>query len=155
MFWIVISLMVAAVDQITKYIIKSSIEYGQRIPVIDKFFYITYHENSGAAWGMMQGGRIVFIPITIVLVVIMLYYLRQSKNLIFKTALSIIIGGATGNLIDRIYPGKVPDFLDFHFGSYNFPTFNAADTFIVVGTILLSYYLLFIYKGNNLRDIGK
>ena len=155
MIWVIISLIIVAIDQLTKFIVKNNIDYGRRIPVIDKFFYLTYHENTGAAWGLMQGGRMFFIPITIILIIFMGYYIYRSKNLLFKTALSFVIGGAIGNLIDRIRVGGVTDFLDFHFGSYNFPTFNAADSFIVIGTILLSYYILFVYKGNDLRGIGE
>ena len=65
----------------------------------------------------------------------------------------MVLGGAVGNLIDRAFrPDGVVDFLDFHFWSYNFPTFNVADCFIVIGTILLSYYILFVIKDENVLE---
>jgi signal peptidase II len=66
-------------------------------------------------------------------------------------SLSFILGGGIGNLIDRIVRGSVVDFLDFYIGSYDYPKFNAADSFIVVGTILLAYYILFVHKEHNER----
>jgi signal peptidase II len=62
--------------------------------------------------------------------------------------LSFILGGAFGNLVDRVVKGSVADFLDLYFGSYNFPTFNIADSFVVIGTGILVFYLLFVYKEN-------
>lgn len=124
-----------------------NISYGEKIPVINDFFYLAHYKNTGAAWGIMAGWRFFLIPVTIIVSIILAYYLVKSDNRLFKVSLSMILGGAIGNLIDRSFrEGGVVDFLDFHFGSYNFPTFNVADCFIVIGTILLSYYILFILK---------
>jgi signal peptidase II len=153
MIWIFIIVMISAIDQISKYLIIKNVKYNQLIPVIDKFFYITYHENKGAAWGIMQEKRSIFIVLTLVLSVIMGYVLFKTENRLLKLSLSLILGGAIGNLIDRIFKGSVADFLDFHFGAYNFPTFNVADMFIVIGTILLSIFILFIYKEPNLEGV--
>ncbi|HHW32371.1 MAG TPA: signal peptidase II [Clostridiaceae bacterium] len=152
MFWILIIIFITAADQITKAVIVNNVEFGEMIPVIEGFFYITHHTNSGAAWGVFSGGRYVFISITILASVIMLYFLFKSGNKLLKVSLSLILGGAIGNLIDRIASGNVVDFLDFYFGSYNYPTFNVADSFIVIGTILLSVYILFFYRESSRKE---
>lgn len=145
-FCILIITTIVAVDQITKLHIMKNLAQGEFISVIKDFFYITYLENKGAAWGILQNKRYVFIVVTIIITVIMFIYLLKTENTFLKLTLSMIIGGATGNLIDRIYKGSVADFLDFYIFSYNFPAFNVADIFIVTGTILLGIYIIFIHK---------
>jgi signal peptidase II len=153
MIWGIIIVLIVALDQYTKYVIVNKINFGDVIPVIDKFFYLTYWENKGAAWGILQNGRIFFLVITVVIVAAMTYILYKSDNKILKSALSLVLGGALGNFIDRARTGSVVDFLDFYLGSYHFPTFNVADTFVVIGTFLLAYYLLFIYKEKEPESI--
>jgi signal peptidase II len=153
MIWGIIIVLIVALDQYTKYVIVNKINFGDVIPVIDKFFYLTYWENKGAAWGILQNGRIFFLAITVVIVAAMTYILYKSDNKILKSALSLVLGGALGNFIDRAKTGGVVDFLDFYLGSYHFPTFNVADTFVVIGTFLLAYYLLFIYKEKEPESI--
>jgi signal peptidase II len=141
-----------ALDQIVKFIVRSEIAYGTKIPVIKDFFYITYHENRGAAWGILQNQRILFIVLTILMIGLLFYILARSYNRVLKLALSMIIAGAVGNLIDRcVKTGGVPDFLDFYFGKYNFPTFNVADMFISCGAILLGVYMIFLYKQGDVN----
>ena len=154
MLWIAIVIFLVAVDRYTKYVINQNIEYGQMIPVIGKTFYLTNHDNYGAAWGIFQNGRYFFIVLTAIVSVVVAIYIIKSQNRFLRITLSIILGGAFGNLIDRVFKGGVTDFLDFYIGSYHFPTFNAADTFVVIGTILLMIYMLFIYKEPEKR-IGK
>lgn len=149
MIWIVIVTLIVALDRITKYIVVHNISENGSIAVIDRFFYLVYTRNKGAAWGIFQSGRFFFIPLTAIVAVALVYFIFKSDNKILKTSLAFILGGAVGNLIDRIYPGSVVDFLNFYIGSYNFPTFNVADTFVVVGTIILAYYMLFIYKDSE------
>lgn len=147
MIWAVIILVIIGLDQLTKYVVISSISYQGMKPVIDGFFYFTHYQNTGAAWGIFQNGKVFLIPITLIVSIVMGYMLYKSKNRMYSISLSMILGGAIGNLIDRAFrKGGVVDFLDFHFGSYNFPTFNVADSFIVIGTILLSFYILFVMK---------
>lgn len=146
MTWIIIIIFLTAIDQITKFLVQSNIEMYGMIPVIDRFFYLTNVVNKGAAWSILQNGRYFFLITTTLLTVILFYILFKTKDKFLKFILSLILGGAIGNFIDRLIKGGVTDFLDFHFGSYNFPTFNIADTSIVVGSILLVYYMLFIYK---------
>ena len=146
MLWVAIVLFLVAVDRYTKYIITQNIEYGERISVIGQTFYLTNHDNFGAAWGMFQNGRYFFIALTVITLIFVIIYMAKNNNRFLRLALSVILGGALGNLIDRVYKGGVTDFLDFYIGSYHFPTFNAADMCVVSGTILLAIYMLFIYK---------
>jgi signal peptidase II len=150
MIWAVIILAIIGLDQLTKYIVVNSIGLGEEKTVIGGFFHLTNWQNTGAAWGIMHDGKLVLVPVTIIVSIVLAYYLVKSKNKMFKASMSLILGGATGNLIDRAFrEGGVVDFLDFHFGSYNFPSFNVADSFIVIGTILLGYYILFVLKDDK------
>ncbi len=146
MLWIAVVLILVAIDRVSKYLINLNIKYGDRIPVIDNFFYLTNHDNYGAAWGIFQNGRYIFIGLTVIVSAAIVVFIARAENKFLKFTLSVILSGALGNLIDRIYKGGVTDFLDFFIGSYNFPTFNAADICVVTGTILLAIYMLFIYK---------
>lgn len=147
MIWAAIILAIIGLDQLTKYIVVNNIRFGEKNAVIDGFFYMAHWQNTGAAWGIMRDGKAFLVPVTIIVSIVLVYYLIKSDNRLFKVSLSMILGGAIGNLIDRAFrEGGVVDFLDFHFGSYNFPTFNVADSFIVIGTIFLSYYILFVIK---------
>lgn len=146
MLWVVIIIAIIGLDQLTKFVISNKLVLGGSVSVIDKFFYITHWENKGAAWSILQNGRYFFIIITFIVASILAYMLYKSDNKLFKFSVSFIIGGAIGNLIDRIYKGSVTDFLQFFFGSYQFPVFNVADSCVCIGTMLLAYYLLFVYK---------
>jgi signal peptidase II len=146
MLWLFISALLIILDQITKYYINSNVDIGVMHPVINSFFYITHYENTGIAWSLLNNKTYIFVPITIILTIAVGYYLRKTSEVFLKLCLSLVLGGAVGNLIDRIYKGSVTDFLEFHFGSYIFPIFNVADICVVIGVFLLAYYILFLYK---------
>lgn len=146
MIWVLIILLGVGADQLTKQLVTRNIPYGEMVPVLDPLFFLTNHANKGAAWGILQNQRILFIALTSVVLIIIGYIAYKSQNKLLKFSLSVIMAGALGNYIDRVFRGGVTDFLDFYFGSYHFPTFNVADSLIVVGTGLLAYYLLFVYK---------
>jgi len=147
MIWAVIILAIIGLDQLTKFLVIRNITYTESIPVVDGFFYLTHWKNTGAAWGILEGWRFFLIPVTLIVSIFLVYYLVKSEQKVFKVSLSMILGGAVGNLIDRTFrKDGVIDFLDFHFGSYNFPSFNVADCFIVIGTFLLAYFILFVLK---------
>ena len=154
LIWIAITLFIIFTDQLSKYLIVKNVNHGNHIPVIDEFFYITHHENTGAAWGILQNRLYILIPLTVVFTIIIGYILFKTKNKILKLSLSFVLGGAIGNFIDRVSKGKVVDFLDFYFGNYNFPTFNIADTFIVLGTIILAVYILFFNEKESTKIWG-
>lgn len=139
MNFILIALIVI-LDKATKLL---AIEYLQPIrtlPVIEGIFHLTYHENRGAAFGILQGQRTFFlIATTIVLIAITIFMYKYKKIYIpMKLGLNLIVAGAIGNLIDRVRFGFVVDFFDFRV----WPVFNIADSAVVVGAILVSYVVL-------------
>jgi signal peptidase II len=129
---------IIALDQFSKWWIVHNMELYQSISVITDFFYITSHRNRGAAFGILQDQRWLFIIVTSCVVIgIIVYMIKMKKETILtKLALSLILGGAIGNFIDRIRTGEVVDFFHFQFGSYQFPIFNVADSALCVGVVL-------------------
>lgn len=146
MLWIIVVVLVVLLDQVSKYIVVKNIEINEMIQVIDKFFYITHYKNPGAAWGILKNGALLFLIIIPVIAIVLLLVMMKSNHSFLRFSLSLILGGAIGNYIDRILIGRVTDFLLFYIGSYPFPIFNLADVAITCGTILLAIYLIFIYK---------
>lgn len=155
MLWIILAVLIAVMDQISKYIVVKSIQPGQLIPIIDNFFYLTFIRNQGAAFSILQNGRIFFLILTPIIACFLIYFIFKSKSILFKVSLAFILGGAAGNYIDRLLIGSVTDFFSFRFGSYPFAIFNVSDTFVTIGTILLAIYLLFIYKEPDKKDSKK
>ncbi len=140
--WTLIILASVLLDQITKFIVVQTMPLYDSITLIDGFFSFTHIRNLGAAWGMLSNHRWVFILLTgaaLVILPIILYKYRKLHPL-FGTAMSLIIGGAAGNMIDRLFLGYVVDFLEFTF--IDFPVFNIADVCIVVGTGLMALYII-------------
>ena len=128
-------------DRMTKGLILEKMYLGQSIEVFP-FFQITYVRNTGVAFGLGQNRNQFFILVTSILVVILFMFQRflgknDRQNLKLKTGLALVIGGALGNLYDRMVYGSVIDFLDFFLGSYHWPAFNIADASICIGTFLL------------------
>jgi signal peptidase II len=132
-------------DQWTKWLVVSKMRLYESIPVIDGFFYITSHRNRGAAFGILQNQQWLFITITVVVIGFVMVYLWQlkSERPLMSFSFSLILGGAVGNLVDRVRHGEVVDFLHFQFGSYHYPIFNVADSAIVVGVVILLLITLF------------
>jgi len=136
-------------DQLTKFIVDRTMPLHHSIPVIDNLFSLTYIRNTGAAFGFLAGSAaafrlpflIVFSLVAIGFVVAMLRRLPDQETGLI-TALAFILGGAVGNLIDRFAYGEVIDFLDFYWGSYHWPAFNVADSFISVGVCITVLYLV-------------
>lgn len=124
---------------------------GQSIKVIPSFFYLTYIQNDGAALNILSGDTFILITISLIaLLYIIKLVITPKDNSMFQTIIySLLISGILGNVIDRIFYGKVIDFLDFHIFSYNFPVFNFADTFIVIGAILLVVNIIRSEKHEN------
>ncbi|MNO59168.1 Lipoprotein signal peptidase [compost metagenome] len=140
MVYFLIALIMFLIDQGTKYLIATKLTIGEQIPVIGDFFLITSHRNRGAAFGILEGQRWFFIVVTVIVVTGLIWYLLKVKKLgnkLLPTALSLVLGGAVGNFLDRAVAGEVVDFLQFNFGSYTFPIFNVADSCIVIGVALI------------------
>lgn len=142
MYSIIIIAAVIALDQFVKYQIIEKIMPYARLEIIKDFFYITYVENYGIAFGLFKNNTLTHIISTSIILLIMCCFLfrHHKKNIAVTICLSLIIGGAVGNLIDRIKLGYVVDYI--HFIIFP-PVFNIADAAIVCGAILLSILLIF------------
>ncbi|MDD6229941.1 MAG: signal peptidase II [Lactimicrobium massiliense] len=135
----IIVVIVLVLDQLTKFMVQNSaVLQTQSIPVIPKFFYLTYVKNTGAAWSVFADKTQLLALVSAVAVGVMLWYVitRKPKKWILF-ALALMIGGAAGNMIDRIWLGYVRDFFDFYPFGYNFPVFNVADIALTIGVIML------------------
>ena len=142
-----VAIVTLLIDHICKSIIEIIFDYGTSFRVIQKFFYITPYHNPGVAWGLFSNRLIIIILITVLLGLIIyrfIFTFKQNKRNIW--AFGLLIGGMTGNLLDRILFGYVRDFLDFRFWSYKYPIFNIADSAIVIGVGLL---IIAIIKGED------
>ena len=152
---IIISIILLCIDQISKLLVVNLLTKTDSITIIKNFFYLTYINNDGAAFSILVGKRIFLILIAVLVIVMLISYIKKNniQNKLELVSISLIIGGSLGNLMDRVVRGYVIDFLDFKLFNYNFPIFNLADTFIVIGVILL--LLKEIRKENNLDSRNK
>jgi signal peptidase II len=141
---LLIALAVLILDRITKWVIVQTIPLEDVIPVIPGFFRLTHLENTGAAFSLFADSTspfktallVAFSLAALSVVAVLLWRSRNEFNLI-TLSLSLILGGALGNLWDRLVNGKVTDFLDFYLGIHHWPPFNVADSAIVIGALLL------------------
>jgi signal peptidase II len=134
---------VVAVDQASKFVVRANMpQPGMSVPVIGDLLRITFTRNVGAAFGMLPGGRVAFIIVSVVAVCVIAGYAirRRPDRPWLIVALGLVAGGAIGNLIDRAYFGWVTDFIQIPF---DFPVFNVADSSTVVGVAMLVWWLLF------------
>ena len=144
---IAVTVTIVLLDQITKTLITGLLSLHQSVEVIGGFFNIIYIRNPGAAFGILEGwgaARMIFlIVVSITALVVIIYLYSKSTERLTAIALSLIAGGAAGNLIDRVRFGEVVDFLDFSLGGYHWPAFNVADSAITVGVVLMLAHALF------------
>jgi len=142
----ILALIVLVMDQLTKWMVVSNMEIGERISLWDPWFGILSHRNRGAAWGMLQGQMWIFYLVTIVVVAAVIYYFhKEGKNKpLLGVSLMILLGGAIGNFIDRIFRGEVVDFIDVYIPiiNYDFPIFNVADAALTISVIMLIIAML-------------
>jgi signal peptidase II len=131
---------VLVVDQITKFLVVSNMNPNDTIPVIENIFHITFVRNPGAAFGIFpnQTSFFVIVSLIVIIVIIGVYWKLAYRNKIFTVALALQLGGAVGNLIDRLRFTYVVDFFDFRI----WPVFNIADMAIVIGVVFLAWQLL-------------
>ncbi len=127
------------IDISSKYIISKIVTLGNSIDIIKNFLRISYVKNTGAAFSILDGNTLFVTIIGIVIIIMIIWYLYKNKvnKMIDKIGYSLILGGSIGNLFDRVCYGYVRDFIDIQIGEYNYPIFNLADSFIVIGVILL------------------
>lgn len=142
--------LIVILDQITKAVIRNTLTLYHSITVIPGFFNITYILNPGGAFGFMANKspflrNLLFILLSSLAVCLIFYFYKHTpkKYSLLSTCFALILGGALGNLIDRIRFGKVVDFLDFYIASYHWPAFNVADSAITVGITIYVFHLVF------------
>jgi len=137
----IIVFLILLLDQLSKVLATQNILLNESLPVIDNVFHLTLIHNKGAAFGIFKNQTVLFILVSLLAIVIILYNLKKKKEKrlgISVVSLALILGGALGNFIDRVLLGYVVDFLDFRI----WPVFNIADSAITVGAILLGYTIL-------------
>lgn len=160
---IIVTTIIVALDQWTKSLIIGSFRLGESTPIINDFFNLTYVQNPGAAFGLLAHSNswfrvpfFIFVPIVALSTIALIFRKLDAKDLKLSSSLSLVIGGAVGNLIDRVSLSYVIDFLDFHWGSnYHFPAFNVADSAICVGVAILMLDLVIMNNKNAGMDMPK
>nr|WP_317358202.1 signal peptidase II [uncultured Tyzzerella sp.] len=143
-------------DQIIKFICFEKLKPIGSIKIIENFFYLTYVENRGAAFGMLEGARWIFIIIAFVATIFCIYYYNKlPKNKLLKLgrlSLIFISAGAIGNMIDRIFRGYVVDMFHFIFWGKEFAVFNVADILVCLGTFLIAIVIIFTEDKKEKED---
>lgn len=136
-----VAVIIVALDQWTKWLVVNNMELGERIPLLDPTLALLSHRNRGAAWGMLEGQIWLFSIVTVIVIAGILYYFhKEAKGKpLFQLSLMIILGGAIGNFIDRLYLGEVVDFIDVLIPiiNYDFPIFNIADAALTIGVVMV------------------
>ena len=142
-----ISFLIVIIDQISKYIVRSSMDLHETIPIIKNFFHLTYVSNDGMAFGInFPGGIYIFTVASLLLTIFLIGYLwhERKEHILLRLGLALIIAGAIGNFIDRTFFGEVADMFDFIFWGWHFYIFNVADSAVTVGMILYLAYSFFL-----------
>ncbi|MBW1679621.1 MAG: signal peptidase II [Deltaproteobacteria bacterium] len=144
-----ITLPVIFLDQVSKLWIEQNLTIFQSIQIVQNFFHITYIRNTGGAFGILSGLNsacfqkiFIFVALVAIGIIGLLYYKLRAGQYRPAIGIALIIGGAIGNLIDRIRLGEVIDFIDLHFYSYHWPAFNVADSAITIGSFVLGACIL-------------
>lgn len=139
--YILIGAILIAADQIIKYFIHNNMLLGNHYPLIEDFLYLTYIRNTGIAFGLFKNNNLFMIIVISIIILILLYFYNKEEKKVFTLSISVtlLVSGAIGNLIDRVFYGYIIDYINFTF----WPAFNLADSLIVIGSILLGIYLIF------------
>ena len=140
---LIIAVSVLAADQLSKYLVRANMEMWQSIPN-EGIVRLTYTTNTGGAFGLFANQTFLLAIAAIVGIVVLVLFLRflPLDSTLLKVGLGLDLGGAIGNMIDRLRLGEVTDFIDFSF----WPSFNLADSAITIGTFLIAYYLVFVAR---------
>jgi signal peptidase II len=137
-----IAVLIVVLDQVSKSLVRAQFVVGETVRLVPGVLDLTLTKNSGAAFGILSGRQPVFIGVSLLIVIVILIYLVRQRptSPLVVIALALVTGGAIGNLLDRVGPGFVTDFLEF--GFIDFPVFNVADSAIFVGIGMLIAWLL-------------
>jgi signal peptidase II len=173
-YWLlIISLLVILLDQLSKTVVVHHFQMGESIPVLGNFFKLTYILNPGGVFGSKLGSQNFYTIISVLalLVTSWFFFKTKSAGIWFRIGLCMVLGGAVGNLLDRLRFGEVVDFLDFDFFNINLPSskilffnfpgfsldrwpvFNLADSFVLIGIIFIIAYLLKSHR-NTSQNLG-
>ena len=156
MVYFVVGIVILIFDLLTKIWAQTRLQGIGTIPLVEGVFHLTYVENRGAAFGILQNQRVFFILITLVFAAVVVYVISKYKNrpAVLDLGLSFMAAGALGNMIDRIWRGFVVDMFDFRL--IDFPVFNVADIFVCIGAGLLAiFFIFFDVKEKEREDNSK
>ncbi|SQI42661.1 Lipoprotein signal peptidase [Leminorella richardii] len=150
--WLWLAVVVLVVDLLTKFVVISKFQLGESVDLLP-FFNLYYARNYGAAFSSFMGQRwaLAAVAVTITTVLIVMMYRSRALERWSNIAFALIIGGALGNLFDRLYHGFVVDFFDFYIGDWHYPTFNVADCAICIGAVMVVLEG-FIFKKEKAAD---
>jgi signal peptidase II len=159
--WLAITLVVIFLDRLSKAAVEARTVEGWRHELVRNFIYLVHSKNPGIAFSIFADSnshwmRYLLIAGSLVVIAIIAWYLVAGDGVSSRTAagLALLMGGATGNLTDRILHGAVTDFFEMLFGSYRYPAFNVADSAITIGAILILLDLVFPARGRT-NSVGK
>jgi signal peptidase II len=143
-----LAVIIVALDQLTKWVVQARLPLNNvPVPAVGRFLYLTHTRNTGGAFSLFQAGNTMFIVVAIAAIIAFVYAYHKMKrtDLAVTAALALALGGAIGNLIDRVRFGFVVDFFDIQAGTGHsiWPIFNVADSAITVGIVLLAFHFLF------------
>jgi signal peptidase II len=143
--YLFVSLAVLVLDQWTKWLVEDHLPHHVAEPIIPGFFNLTHVQNTGVAFGLfaaqgMGGGSwlLTLLGLAALLAVGLYFWFTPSHDRLLLVALALVVGGAVGNLVDRVVAGAVTDFVDLYVGTYHWPAFNVADSAISIGIVLMA-----------------
>ncbi|MDV6376782.1 signal peptidase II [Sporosarcina sp. GW1-11] len=146
MVYYAIAALIVGLDQLTKWLVVKNMELGERISIMDPYLSLLSHRNRGAAWGMLEGKMWLFYIVTVVVIIAILYFFHTEgkKDRLLGISLMLLLGGAIGNFIDRLWKGEVVDFISVLIPviRYDFPIFNIADAALTIAVILIVLHVV-------------
>lgn len=151
MLYFTIAALVVILDQVSKRIILNTVSHGETLEVISSYLRIRLSYNPGAILGILSNSRPVLLAMTFISIAALIYFAFRMRYapVLKRASLGLILGGAFGNLVDRVATGKVIDFIDMGVGNYRWPTYNIADIAVTVGAVILIGGLIFNSEGEN------
>lgn len=158
-FGLCFAAMAFVVDQLSKWYIADHFAAGVSTESFGEYFNLVEAWNEGVSFSMLDGhgayGVVLLSAFAFCVVLFLLHWLKNEPSRWVQAGLGLIIGGALGNVTDRIRFGAVYDFLDFHYNQWHWPAFNAADTFICIGAFIIILHGLFTYRKKSLKEAVK
>ncbi|MCT8139756.1 signal peptidase II [Anaerobacillus sp. CMMVII] len=150
MRYYILAIIILLLDQATKWLIVTKMALHEQIAIIENVLYITSHRNKGAAFGILQGQMWLFFIVTTIVVTFVVYYIYKhaKESKLLGISLGLVLGGAIGNFIDRLFRGEVVDFIDVYIFTYDFAIFNVADMALVIGVGILMLQI-FLEEGKT------